>query len=65
VVSRLSGGSAKSNNPKPNYKRLLDKNNPIDKLILKLAKEGELNVGVVWVKDESDDYSYKNPIKNI
>ena len=66
---QLLGGSAKNNNSKPDYKRLLNKDDPIDKMILKLAKEGELNVGVVWVKGESedysDDYSYKEPIENI
>ena len=54
---------------KPNFKKLLNKDDPIDKIILELAKKGELNVGVVWVKGEfkenSDDYSYKKPIKNI
>ena len=65
----MLGGSAKNNNSKPNFKKLLNKDDPIDKMILKLAKEGELNVGVVWVKEGSeentDDYSYKKPIKNI
>ena len=65
----MLGGSAKSNNSKPDYKKLLNKDDPIDKMILKLAKKGELTVGVVWVKEESeefaDDYSYKKPIKNI
>ena len=54
---------------KPNYKKLLDKDDPIDKLILELAKKGKLNVGVVWVKEEpenySECYSYKDPIENI
>ena len=66
---QMLGGSEKSNNLKPGYKELLNKDDPIDKMILKLAKKGELNVGVVWVKGESeettDDYSYKKPIKNI
>jgi hypothetical protein len=62
-------GPAKNNNSKPDFKQLLNKDDPIDKMILKLAKKGELNVGVVWVKEESedysDDYSYKEPIDNI
>jgi len=47
----------------------LNKDDPIDKLILELAKKGELNVGVVWVKENPetyiDEYSFKEPIKNI
>jgi len=62
-------GPAKNNSSKPDFKELLNKDDPIDKAILELAKEGELNVGVVWVKGETeditDDYSYKKPIKNI
>ena len=54
---------------KPNFKKLLNKSDPIDKLILELAKKGELNVGVVWVKEDSEiypePYSDKNPIENI
>ena len=61
-------GSAKNNNLKQNYKKLLNKDDPIDKLILELAKKGELNVGVVQVKEGSEDnldgYSYKKPIEN-
>jgi hypothetical protein len=63
----MLGGSAY--NSKPDYKKLLNKDDPIDKAILELAKKGELNVGVVWVDGESeeitDEYSYKKPIKNI
>jgi len=47
----------------------LNKDDPIDKLILELSRQGKLNVGVVWVKEEkedfSDEYSYKAPIENI
>jgi len=32
---------------KPNYRKLLNKKDSVDKEILKLAKEGELKVGVV------------------
>ena len=34
------------------YKELLDKEDPIDKLILELAGKGELKVGAVAVKGE-------------
>jgi hypothetical protein len=62
----LSRGSANNNILKVDYKQLLNKKDPIDKLILELAKSGELNIGVVQLKEEdSDDYSYKEPIKNI
>ena len=61
----MLGGPAKNNNSKPDFKQLLNKDDPVDKAILELAKKGELNVGVVWVKEESDDYSYKEPIENI
>ena len=33
------------------YKQLLNKKNPLDKQILKLAKKGELKVGIVKVKE--------------
>jgi hypothetical protein len=65
----LLRGSTRDNNLKQKYKHLLNKDDPIDKLILKLAKKGKLSVGVVQVKDghedNSDDYSYKKPIENI
>jgi len=47
----------------------LNKKDPIDKQILNLAKQGELKVGVAWVKEEtehpSDEYSYKHLNENI
>lgn len=62
-------GSTKNNITKPNFKQLLNKKDPIDKLILEMAKNGELKVGVIQLGEESkeftDDYSYKKPIKNI
>ena len=46
------------------YKKLLNKKDPIDKQILKLAKQGELKVDVVWMDKEkkhfSEKYSYKH-----
>ena len=53
----------------PDYKKLLNKKDPLDRLILNLAKQGELKVGVVWVKEEnehpSEQYLYKHLHKNI
>jgi len=47
----------------------LNKSDPLDKLILELAKKGELNVGVVWVREETEiypeQYSYKDLITNV
>ena len=34
------------------YKQLMDENDPIDKLILDLAENGKLKVGIVEVKEE-------------
>ena len=34
------------------YKKLMDEDDPIDKLILELAEKGELKVGIVEVKEE-------------
>ncbi len=36
-----------------NYKKLLNKREPLDNLILKLVKQGELEIGVVKIKDEN------------
>jgi len=43
----------KNNKQKLTYscKKILNKKDPLDKQILKLAKKGELNVGVVQVKE--------------
>lgn len=35
---------------KPSYKKLLNKKDPIDKIILELVKKGMLSVGIVMVK---------------
>ena len=65
----LLWGSADNKSIKPDYKKLLNKRDPIDKIILELAKKGTLSVGVVWVKENLEDYpegySYKEPIENI
>ena len=39
----------------PNYKKLLNKKDPIDRQILNLVKQGELKVGIVRIKE---DFSY-------
>jgi len=41
----------------PDYKKLLNKKDSLDKLILNLAKQGELKVGVVWIKEENEHSS--------
>ena len=38
------------------YKKLLNKRDPIDKQILKLVKHGELSIGVVEIK-ETNEYN--------
>jgi hypothetical protein len=35
------------------YKKVLDKNDPFDQLILELAQKGTLDVGVVEIRQES------------
>jgi len=39
----------------PDYKKLLNKKDPIDRQILNLVKQGELKVGIVRIKE---DFSY-------
>jgi hypothetical protein len=41
------------------YKRLLNKKDPLDKQILKLVKQGELKIGVVEIKEPTEDYTDK------
>jgi len=48
----LKGRKNNNQKPTPNYKKLLDKEDSIDKQILELAKKGELTIDVVWVKEE-------------
>jgi hypothetical protein len=36
----------------PDYKKLLNKKDPIDKQILDLVKQGELKIGIVWLKGD-------------
>ena len=46
------------------YKKLLNKKDPIDKQILELTKKGELDIKIVEleedIKNPSGKYSYKN-----
>ena len=58
-------GSANNKTKKLDYKKLLNKKDPLDKQILKLAKQGKLKIGVVSIKEEneqsSEKHSYKHP----
>ena len=36
----------------PDYKKFLNKKDPIDKQILNLVKQGELKIGIVWIKGD-------------
>jgi len=45
------------------YKKLFNKKEPLDNLILELAKKGELEIGVVTIDDDkkhSDSYNVKS-----
>ena len=46
------------------YKKLLNKKDPLDKQILELTKKGELNIKIVELKEEikkpSEKYSHKS-----
>ena len=46
------------------YKKLLNKKDPLDKQILKLTKKGELEIKIVELKEDiknpSEKYSHKN-----
>ena len=57
-------GSANNKKLESDYKKLLNKNDPLDKQIIMLAKEGELKISVVPIKAEneysSEKYSYKH-----
>jgi len=54
---KLKGGPANNKILEPDYKKLLNKKDPLDKQILNLAKPGELKVGVVWIKEENEHSS--------
>ena len=43
---------ASSKQYEPDFKKLLNERDPIDKLVLELIEEGELKVGTVVVKGE-------------
>ena len=49
------------------YKKFLKKNNPVDKLIIKLVDKGKLHINVIDIKNSINDkfeYSYKRiPIR--
>ena len=47
------------------YKKLLNKKDPLDKQILELTKEGRLNVRVVDLKDENGHPSEKYTRKSL
>lgn len=45
------------------YRKLFNKKEPLDNLILELAKKGELEIGVVTIDDnklQSDNYNVKS-----
>lgn len=60
----LKMGSANNKTLEQGYEKLLNKNDPLDKQIIKLVKQGRLKVCIVSIGPEnehsSEKYSYKH-----